>query len=435
MLDAIAGTIQDKVQDNFSLFGLSPHLSVWALLLMIVIGIALVSTIAFYVVHSLFLRFIHRISRKSRLSWIKLAEKNRVVHRAAWIMPLLITYLSVPLITLTKLPLMQPIALTVQLVTLVSLILATVLVITSFLNSIEEGYRNLAISSQYSIKSYIQVIKIIVYLFATILVISALMNKSPTYLLTGLGAMTAVTMLVFKDSILGFVASIQISAYDIVRVNDWIEMPKFGADGTVFDISLNTIKVRNFDNTIVTIPSYTILTEGVKNWRGMQESGGRRIKRAFFVDVASIKFCDSKLLSKISRIGILNERLGTILNGDEQGAESEVYSQIASIVNTDHCVTNLTLFRAYLESYLRKHPKIHNSMTFLIRELQDQGKGIPVELYLFTNDTNWGVYEGVQADIFDHIFAVLPLFELKAFQHISGNALQMKNRETASAVR
>lgn len=433
MFDAIAGTIQDKIQNNFTIFGLTPIISAWVLLLMMIVGVCLVSTTAFYLVRFITNRFVKRMPNRGKLTWVKTADKHFVFHRATWFVPLLIVYGTLPLLSLTQLPFMEMVTSVAQTLTVVAIIVTAVMSLTAFLNSIDDGYKSLTISNQYSIKSYIQVIKIIIYLFAAILIISALMNKSPTYLLTGLGAMTAVTMLVFKDSILGFVASIQISAYDIVRVGDWVEMPKFGADGTVIDISLNTIKVRNFDNTIVTIPSYTILSEGVKNWRGMQESGGRRIKRSFFVDVSSIKFCDSRLISKISRISLLRDRMHTMLKKEGDVSEKEVYSEIAAIVNTDHCVTNLSLFRAYLEVYLKSHPKIHKHMTFLIRELQDQGKGIPVELYLFTNDTDWGVYEGIQADIFDHIFAIMPLFDLKPFQHLSGSTLQFEQTEAVVA--
>lgn len=438
MLNSIASSISAKLQSNYTLLGLNHDLSVWLLFVFIVLGIAIVSTIAFYAFRFVVLHFVASLvavtgKGSHKFPWLEVSYKHKLFHRLSWFVPLLIIYVSLPLAVLTKLPFVDIAVSALQTMLLVMMVCCGVMVLNAFLNSVDAGYRELPISKQYSIKSYLQVIRIIVYLIAVILVISTLLDKSPAYLITGLGAMTAIGMLVFKDSILGFVASIQITAYDMVRVGDWIELPRYGADGTVRDISLNTIKVQNFDNTFVTIPSYMVLTDGIKNWRGMSESGGRRIKRSFNVDVNSIKFCDSKLLDRISRIGLMNERVTRMLN-DHDPERRRVYSEISSIVNTDSCVTNLTLFRAYLEEYLSRNPKIHSGMTFLIRELQDKGTGIPVELYLFTNNTRWGVYESVQAEIFDHIFAIMPLFDLKAFQHLSGTSLQLRAQPDLEAV-
>lgn len=424
MLESLSGNMKNALQINLAQVGIGPHFSVWLLLLTIVIGIIFVSMIGFYVTRFVMLRSIAGLARNGNLKWMGLLEKHRVMHRLVWFVPLMLCYVALPLIDITQIPFINVLSLVMQSALLIAMIFVGVATMNAILNCVEESYRSLEISRKYSIKSYLQVIKIFTYLFAGILVVSVLFDQSPLYYLTGLGAMTAIIMLIFKDSIQGFVASIQMSAYDILRLGDWVEIASYGADGTVIDISLNTIKVQNFDKTIVTIPSSAILTAGVKNWRGMKESGGRRIKRSFFVDVSSIKFCNAKLLEKISRIGLMRERLHQITKGSD--AREQVYSEISSIINTDHCVSNLTLFRAYLEEYLRTHPRIHSGMTFLVRELQDQGTGIPVELYIFTNDTDWGIYESVQAEIFDHIFAIMPLFELSAFQHSSGSICQIQ---------
>lgn len=423
-ITAISGNFRDTMQMNLTQLGIDQHISPWLLLLCLMGVIVLVCVTAFYATRFALLRSLDGLLRKGNFTWLRMAKKHRVFHRVVWLVPLMIAYMTIPLIEISHFPLVTFMSFGLQMAFLIAMIFVGVLTINAFLNSMEESYRHLAISKQYSIKSYLQVVKIFIYVFAAILMVSVLFDQSPVYFLTGLGAMTAVVMLIFKDSILGFVASIQMTAYDILRVGDWVEIPSFGADGTVIDISLNTIKIQNFDNTIVTIPSYVILTNGVKNWRGMKESGGRRIKRSFFVDVNSIKFCDAALLEKLSKIGLLHGKIKDLVsNGD---GREHVHADIAALTKIEHCVSNLTLFRAYLEEYLRKHPLIHPGMTFLVRELQDQGAGIPVELYIFTSDTNWNVHERVQAEIFDHIFAIMPLFDLSAFQHLSGAACSIK---------
>jgi miniconductance mechanosensitive channel len=227
--------------------------------------------------------------------------------------------------------------------------------------------------------------------------VSLLLNKSPIVFLTGLGALSAVLMLVFKDTILGFVTNIQVAALDLIRVGDWITIPSAGVDGDVMDVSINTVKIRNFDKTISTLPTYTLINNSVQNWRGMTETGGRRIKRSISIDINTIKFCDAELINKLK---------------NEEYLKDFDFSKKP---------TNVTVFRTYMESYLRQHPKIHLGLTFLVRELQPTETGLPVELYIFTNDTNWVNYEGIQADIFDYAFASLPIFDLRAFQSISGN--------------
>ncbi|MDD4143394.1 MAG: mechanosensitive ion channel [Prolixibacteraceae bacterium] len=268
------------------------------------------------------------------------------------------------------------------------------------------------------VKGYVQLFKILIFFLSGILIIAVLLGKDPTVLLAGLGAMGAVLLLVFKDSILGFVASIQLSGNNMVKIGDWIEMRSRGADGTVFDITLNTVKVQNWDKTISTIPTYAMVTESFINWKGMEESGGRRIKRAVYIDMTSIKLCDSELLHRLQNFLIIKDY---IIGKEKEIAEYNALNNISDDdVVSGRRQTNIGIFRKYLEVYLKQHPMINNDMTFLIRHLQPLGKGLPIEIYVFCKEKSWASYESIQADIFDHILAVIPRFDLRVFQEPSG---------------
>jgi miniconductance mechanosensitive channel len=268
------------------------------------------------------------------------------------------------------------------------------------------------------IKGFLQAIKLMAALVALILVLSTLLDKSPVYILTGMGALTAVLLLVFRDAILGFVAGIMISVNEMVRIGDWIEMPKAGADGDVIDVSLTTVKVQNWDKTITTIPSYDLISGSFKNWRGMFESGGRRIKRSLHIDMQSVRFADDAMLARWRKIALLKSYL------EEKQAEIDEDNRRRgtdlSILGNGRRLTNLGTFRAYCIAYLHAHPKIHQDLTFLVRQLEPGEHGMPLEIFVFTNDTRWAVYEGVQADIFDHLLAVIGEFDLRVFQSPSG---------------
>lgn len=266
------------------------------------------------------------------------------------------------------------------------------------------------------IKGYIQVIKIVIFALATILMIAALIDRSPLILLSGLGAMAAVLMLVFQDTLLSLVASVQISSSDIIRVGDWIEMPQQNADGDVIDIALHTVRIQNFDNTITSVPTKRFISDSFKNWRGMSESGGRRIKRSLVIDQQSIRFLDEEEQNRMHRFGLLDGYL------EEKNKElTEWNGNLADMdpVNRRR-ITNIGTLRAYIDHYLRNHPGIHKGMTIMVRQLDPTADGLPLELYCFTNTTAWVAYEGIQSDIFDHLLAILPEFGLRAFQHPSG---------------
>lgn len=268
------------------------------------------------------------------------------------------------------------------------------------------------------VKGFVQAVKLIVFLVGGIFILAAVFNKTPVYFLSGLGALTAVLILIFKDAILGFVAGIQISVNQMVRVGDWIEMPKAGADGAVIDVSLTTVKVRNWDNTITTIPTYALISDSFKNWHSMTESGGRRIKRSLFIDLQTVRFADEDMLGEWKKIRRLRPYLDEKLT--EIAQENASLGEAMGVLGNGRRLTNLGTFRAYVSAYLREHPKIHRDMTFLVRQLQPTEHGLPLEIYVFTNDTRWAVYEGIQADIFDHLLAIIPQFGLRLYQQPSG---------------
>jgi len=251
------------------------------------------------------------------------------------------------------------------------------------------------------------------------MIISILLERDPTVLLAGLGAMAAILLLVFKDTILGFVASIQLSANNMLKIGDWIEMRSHGADGTVTDITLNTVKVQNWDKTISTIPTYALVSESFNNWKGMEESGGRRIKRAVNIDTGSIKFCDAQMLNRFLKFELIRDYVKKKENEVKEYNKTKKLSEDDNISGRRQ--TNIGIFRKYLEVYLRQHPMVNQDMTFLVRQLHPTPTGLPIEIYVFCKDKAWANYEAIQADIFDHIFAVIPEFELKVFQQPSGS--------------
>ncbi len=302
------------------------------------------------------------------------------------------------------------------------IVLTLAMALNAFLDIVNHLYQRRPDAGMHPIKGYLQVVKILVYAIATLLIIAALIDRSPLILLSGLGAMAAVLMLVFQDTLLSLVASVQITSNDIVRVGDWIEMPQLNADGDVIDIALHTVKVQNWDKTITTIPTKRLISESFKNWRGMVESGGRRIKRSLYLDQQSVHFLSDEEREHLHRFRLLDDYL------DEKQREIDAWNAgLAQAgrepVNTRR-LTNIGCFRAYVERYLRSHPGVHQSMTLIVRQLSPTADGLPLEVYCFTNTVAWVGYEGIQSDIFDHLLAILPEFGLRVFQHPSGADLR-----------
>jgi len=302
------------------------------------------------------------------------------------------------------------------------IILTLVLAVDSFLSLINFLYEKRTNTSLRSIKSYIQLGKILIYAVGSILIIATLIDRSPLILLSGLGAMAAVLMLIFQDTLLSMVASVQIHSNDIIRVGDWVEMPALNADGDVIDIALHTVKVQNWDKTITTIPTKKFISDSFKNWRGMQESGGRRIKRSIFIDQTSVHFLTEEEINKLHKLRLLDEYLSH--KESEINSWNNQLGEYIEIPANQRRLTNLGTFRAYIERYLRSSPYIAQNMTLLVRQLSPTADGLPLELYCFTNNTAWAQYEAIQSDIFDHMLAIMPEFNLHVFQHPSGDDLQ-----------
>lgn len=292
--------------------------------------------------------------------------------------------------------------------------------IALFLDVINEVYKQFRpeVAKRKPIKGYLQMIKIFLYIIAGILILTGLMNVSPLGILSGLGALSAVLMLVFKDPIMGFVSSLQLTGNDLVRIGDWVEIPKYGADGAVLDINLQTIRVQNWDMSITSVPVYALVSDSFKNWRGMSESAGRRVKKSIYIDMKTVRFLNEEELDNLEKLPRLKEYL------QSKRSEIHAYNAKLAIANTDKItprkLTNLGTFRAYIYEYLKEHPLVSKKLTFMVRYLDATSKGIPVELYFFSSDKNWVNYEGLQSDILDHVLSVMNFFDLAVFQDPTG---------------
>jgi len=366
--------------------------------------------VAYFVTKHYVLRALSKIVRKTKTRFDDILLQKMMLRRLSYLAPFIVVYSCAHFF-----PYAEDVIRKVS-VALISWVI--LLIIGAFLTALNDVYVTLDMSKGKPIKGYIQIVKIIVYMAGIIIILCSLVGRSPLGLLSGFGAMTAVVLLIFRDTILSFVASLQISSNDLVRVGDWIEMAKYGADGDVVDIALHTVKVQNWDKTFTVIPTHKLIEETFRNWRGMQMSGGRRIKRSVHIDVGSIRFCDEEMVDRFRKIHLISDYV------DRKIEELEKYNRENNIDDSvavnGRRMTNIGTFRAYVETYLRNHKNIHQGMTFLVRQLPSGPAGLPIEIYVFSNDTVWGHYEAIQADIFDHILAVVPQFGLKVFQNPTG---------------
>lgn len=382
------------------------------------ISLAIIITIA-YAAHILFKIYLHaklnKYAEEKGAYWSKYILEGKITQRLSHLLPAMIIYSAVPLLSTPDLALDITIIRLIQSIMLLYILGACLLVFNSAIYIGENIYKRKKGNKRHPIKSYLQVFRILIYFISAIAAVAIVVNKSPIALFTGLGAMAAVLLLVFKDTISGFVASVQLSSYDMVRVGDWVVIPKYEADGDVIEISLNTVKIQNFDKTITTVPTSALLTEGVTNWRGMEEAGGRRIKRSIYIDIKSVKFCDNALLSRLKKLHYLKDHIQQKEEEISAYNSQEELGKQDNIANGRH-LTNLGLYRSYAEQYILNHPKIHKDMTLLIRHLQPTELGLPLEIYTYTNDTNWKRYEEIQSDIFEHLLPCLNVFELKIYQ-------------------
>lgn len=399
------------IQKQLVHYGTDPVMAVYLAHILSILGIAALAVLAHFIAAKVVLKLLTKSISSNKYKWGHTMLERRVFHKLSHFVPaILIFYFSPAFPDYREL---------ISKAVMTYMIVVGMLVIDAFLNAVNDIYRTYEISKAKPIRGYIQVIKIFMYVIGGILIIANLIEKSPLLLLSGIGALSAVIMLVFKDSLLGLVAGVQLTSNDMVRVGDWIEMPKYGADGDIIDISLNTVKVQNWDKTITTIPSYALISDSFKNWRGMQNAGGRRIKRSLFIDTGSITFCTEEMIEQFKQI----RHLADYIKDKEKEIEAynqEFHMDRSSKVN-GRALTNIGVFRIYVQHYLQSHPQIHQDMTIMVRQLAPGETGLPLEIYAFTNDIRWTEYERIQSDIFDHVLSVAPEFGLRIFQNPSGN--------------
>ncbi len=381
---------------------------------------------SYFIVRKVVFGIAMRLVQKTESTWDDELLKSKLFKWLSLLMPAVIILSAAPHAIITHHDGVPIFSSFIEISAKIWIVVLSFLSVSSLLNVIERIYSKFEVSRELPIKSFFQVIKIILVLAAIILIVSTLIGKSPVLIFSGLGAMTAIIMLIFKDSILGLVAGIQLSANRMVARGDWIEMPKFGADGEVLEVALTTVKIRNWDKTITTIPTYALISDSFKNWRGMSNSGVRRIKRSVSLDMSSVEFLDEQSLSRIRNISLLKDYLAN--KEEEIRAWNQQNADSTNPINA-RSLTNIGTFRAYLRQYLKNHPKISNEETLLVRQLQPSENGIPIELYVFTTDNRWAYYEDIQSDIFDHFLSVLPEFGLRAFQAPSDYSFQSMTRD------
>jgi miniconductance mechanosensitive channel len=363
-------------------------------------------------------RLVERLTAKSPIDWDNVVAHHGVFRRLAQLIPLAIVYYGIDLV-----PNVPPgVYNTIENVAIVLMVWTLIRSVDGLVNAVAQIYDGLHVAKDRPIRGFLQLFKIFMYGLGGILIVAIAIGESPLVLLGGFGAMTAVLILVFKDTILSVVASIQIASNDMIRIGDWVEMPKYGADGDVVEIALHTVKIQNWDKTVTTIPTHAFSSDWFRNWRFMSESGGRRIRRDLYVDQSTIRFLGDGEIDRFKRFDLLREYIA--------GKEA-VLTDVNRPVEAGHedpvnarRLTNVGTFRAYIFNYLQNHPQIRQDMTLLVRQREPTPDGLPIQIYCFTSTTKWAEYEGIQSDIFDHILAIVPEFGLRVFQHPSGQDLR-----------
>jgi miniconductance mechanosensitive channel len=371
----------------------------------------LLSVLGFFIARLVIGRGLTYVAKRSETKYDDIIVKHLKPFRIAWLAPLIVIYIFADVVSDYQL--------IIEEAALFLILWVSLLTFNALLNALNEIYESRPDFTGVAIQGYLDILKILVVILGIIFSISMFTGKSPLVLLTGLGALTAVLLFVFRDTILSIIASIQISTYDLVKEGDWIEVPSYDADGDVLNMSLHTIKIQNWDKTITVIPTYKMTEVAYKNWRGMTESGGRRIKRSITIDMASIKFCEQEMLSRLQKIDLIHEYL-KVKNQEIEQFLRENADKIDSPLDGPQ-ITNVEIYRAYMAAYLRGRDDIHKEgMTFLIRSLAPGREGLPIEVYAFTKTTDWEAYENIQAEIFDHLLAAVPNFDLRVFQEPTG---------------
>ena len=398
----------------------------------IVIGISLIFLLAacsYYLAKHQVLNLINKVIINSKNTWDDALMEHGVLNRMTLLLPLVIILFLTPLI-------IEASSVANTLLIVLSKVLLTLQIsrcISALLNVSKSIYQESAKQRFLPLSAIIQIIKLALYLVTSIIIISLIIDRSPVYLLSGLGALTAVLLLVFQDTIKGLVASIQISANRMVVAGDWVELPEYGADGDVLEIGLSTVKIENFDKTITTVPTYALISGSFKNWRNMYNTGARRIKRTIIIDIASIDFYSAEQINQLTKANLLHgylsdkkQELAKSGPGNNSEQDNDETAQALSSLNNRQ-LTNIGTFRAYITKYLQQNSLIRADLTCMVRQLTATQAGLPLEIYCFANTTNWLEYEAIQADIFDHLFAIAPQFDLRIFQHPSGHDWQNKS--------
>ncbi len=389
--------------------------------LLITLFVILIALVIDYASRKVILGVFKRIAVKTKSDWDDIILERKILDKVIHLIPAIFLYVMIPFMFPTEaFPQLQHIA---SIICMIYIVAITIRFVNSLLSFASDLYHRK--NKGKSIKGFIQVLQVIFIFIGVVIIISLLIGKSPAGILAGLGASAAILSLVFKDTLMGFVAGIQLTANDMLRPGDWITMPKYNADGDVIDVTLNAVKVRNFDNTIVTIPPYALVSDSFQNWRGMSDSKGRRIKRSISIDMNSVKFCSPEMLDRFRKINLITEYI------DKKEKELHEYNAEHNIDNSvlvnGRRQTNLGIFRAYIESFLKHHPQVSKELTCMVRQLQPTETGIPLELYVFLSEKRWIPYEDIQSDIFDHLLAVIPEFDLQPFQAISGADIRSLN--------
>ena len=412
-------------------FGVDPQIAHYINLPILLLGLLIICFIAWLLTKKIIVDSIHKLFLKTKITWDDILIEKKIFDKLAYIIPALLVILTVPSI-FAEYPTLSSYIVTLAMIIILMVIIWTII---ALLAVFDEILSKSPIFMDKPITSYIQVLNIIVYFVGGILILSLLLGKSPFYFLGAMGAMTAILLLIFKDTILGFVASIQMSVYDMVRVGDWIAMPKYDADGDVMSINLSTVKVQNWDKTITTIPTYAFITDSFKNWRGMSNSGGRRINRAIYLKVSSFCFCDDQMLEQFKKYTLIRDY---ILEKEKEikKSNSTLIDNESNLVN-DKSLTNIGVFRVYAENYILSNPNINIEMTHMVRQLDPTSKGMPLEIYCFTFEKEWEKYEVVKSDIFDHLLTITSQFKLEVFEEPTGkdfrNLVDVKAQKTEAA--
>jgi miniconductance mechanosensitive channel len=395
----------------------------WLLFIIYLTAVVLMALITYMITKKFVISLLNSFFKKTTVVWDDILAERRTFDNLAHIIPALLVRFATPIL-FSDYVFLLPIVLKGA---DIYIIIASTLIVISFLKAIEFVAIQSPAFANKPIASYFQLLRLVIYIALFIIILSIVIGKSPLFFLSAFGAMTAILLLIFKDTILGLVASVQISSNDIVRVGDWVEMPKFNADGDVIAINLNTVKVRNWDKTITAVPTYYFISESFKNWRGMQESGGRRIKRAIYLNVNSIRFVDPEMRERLKKFELIREFV------EQRQQEIEEYNRThdvdTSILINGRRMTNIGVFRKYVENYLHSRSSIRKDMTILVRQLPGEDRGLPIEVYCFTNTTAWIEYESIQSDIFDHLLSAASWFGLEVYQQPAGSDISKAIKE------